>query len=290
MARFLNLSFATTQSRGRANYRSDDALTDGDDDDDGGVPLAVLFSMNLWTEGSGFSPDGVEPEWGFPADTWAHDIGIPIPSSIPSDGLSVPLVEDDIGKIIRASAVLLTPHIDQIVDTLNSGSPNKVGDLALFPTLARFTPPDEDYEFFQIIVNAPIVDLPERRVAGEGAAGGTPRTRVIAIAFGNGTGGYVAQAPATNDTFAGAQVWMKATRNPVYGTWGMDQRDWRTGSGAAYATSLRMIMRDDAVVAVIKRSELDELGVTQYRWDTFSYTTNASTEWSHDYTDWLPID
>jgi hypothetical protein len=27
MARFLNLSFATTQSRGRANYRSDDALT-----------------------------------------------------------------------------------------------------------------------------------------------------------------------------------------------------------------------------------------------------------------------
>ncbi len=141
-----------------------------------------------------------------------------------------------------------------------------------------FTPPDETYRFFQINLQGPIL-----KATGSYEAG---RTQVVGIAFGNGTGGYVPMAPYTNDTFATARVWMKATKHPTWDTWQMDQRDWRNGSGATYASSMRLLFRDNAVVAMIKESELADLGVTKFRWDVYSYTTNVNTNWSHDYTDW----
>jgi hypothetical protein len=78
---------------------------------------------------------------------------------------------------------------------------------------------------------------------------------------------------------------MKATRNPNYGNWSLDQRDWRNGVGNVYATSMRMLMRDNSAVAIIKESELRDLGATWYRWDTYSYGANVDTDWSHDFTE-----
>ena len=67
----------------------------------------------------------------------------------------------------------------------------------------------------------------------------------------------------------------------------MDQRDWRAGAGALYASSMRILLRGDAVVAIISAAELDEIAADRFRFDVFSYTTNVDTDWSHDYTDWV---
>jgi hypothetical protein len=50
---------------------------------------------------------------------------------------------------------------------------------------------------------------------------------------------------------------------------------------------MRMLIRGDAAVAIIRASELADMGVTQFRWDVFSYGADPNTGWSHDCTDWI---
>lgn len=249
------------------------------------VPVGKFFAEPLWHDGGRYSPKPTPPNWQIEIedddDEDDDEVDVPQRHCNPSYAPVVPRDADDIRYSARAKAVLTEEHIQEVVDTLNSGLPTAEGDLVVFPSVSMFTPPGEEYYFFHINLQGQLEGIPTRD--------GELRTRVVGIAFGNGQGGYVAQAPDTEDTFAGALVWMKSTRNPSRNNWSMDQRDWRYG-GAIYGTSLRLLIRGDAAVAVIRKSELDDLGVTQFRWDTFSYTTNTSTEWSHDFTEWTPIE
>lgn len=244
-----------------------------------------IFSNNVWHDGGGYAPDGVVPEWVVPARGADDPVDITIRNSNPALGLVVPLDADDIRFTAQATNVLTLPHLEQITNAFfEAGRVNAVGDLVIFPSLVGSMVAGETHRFFHFNVQADIEAVPQRGGDPE------PRTRVIGIAFGNGTGGYVPVAPNTDDTFAHALVWMKATRNPYTGYWSMQQRDWRTGTEMPYGTSLRLLVRGDAVVAVIRHGELDAIGATQYRWDTYSYTTDPSTGWSHDFTAWLPIE
>jgi hypothetical protein len=260
----------------------DDQPPPGDDDPD---PFnASIFSNNVWHDGGGYAPDGVDPEWVVPARGADEPVDITILNSNPALGSVVPLDVDDIRYVAQATNVLTSLHLEQITNAFfEAGRVNSVGDVVIFPSLVGSMVAGETHRFFHFNVQAPIEEVPQRGGAPE------PRTRVVGIAFGNGTGGYVAIPPNTGDTFAGALVWMKATRNPHTAHWSMQQRDWRTGTERPYGTSLRLLIRGDAVVALIRQGELDAIGATMYRWDTYSYTTDASTDWSHDFTGWLPI-
>ncbi len=250
---------------------------DGGDDDEE-LPAIYLFSEEWWPTGGRFAPNGIHP-FDIPGNGGPQPVGELVWSSNPANGSSLPWAMDEIKSMGYARYELNRPQIDAITATIGS-RPNKEGDLTVFPSVAMFTPELEKYRFFQINTQEDIEPL-FRSVPG--------RTQVIGIAFRNGTGGYVPVEPFTEDTFKGALVWMKATKDPLYQTWSMDQRDWRNGTGSVYGTSLRLLIRGNSAVAIIKESELDDLGVTEFRWDTFSYTTDVNTEWSHDATDWIAI-
>jgi hypothetical protein len=252
--------------------------SDGDVDDDEELPAIHLFSEEFWPTGGRFGPATIPP-FDIPGNGEPQPVGELVWSSNPANGSSLPWGMDEIKFMGYARHKLSLPQIDAIVGTAGS-RPNKEGDLTVFPSFAMFTPEDEDYLFFQINTQEDFEPL-GRSVPG--------RTQVIGIAFRNGTGGYVPVEPFTQDTFAGALVWMKATRDPLYQGWDMDQREWKYAPGSVYPTSLRLLIRGNAAVAIIKESELDELGVTEFRWDTFSYTPDVNTEWSHDSTEWVAI-
>lgn len=245
-------------------------------------PASSLFRNN-WPDGSGFNPAGTPP---FDVEGKGKDLttGVEVSHSNPALGSLIPFDFDDIRFVGYGETVLTGPQIDFITASYNNGRPNKAHDTVVIPSLAQLTPPNERYLMFKINVKAILEafqDDPEMRLADG------PRTHVIGIAFGNGTGGYVPVAPNTADSFAGALVWMKVKREQDTWPWSMDQRDWRQGNGGTLASSMRVLIRGDAVIAIIKAAELEAMGVTQFRWDAFSYTTDPSTEWSHDYTDWV---
>lgn len=238
---------------------------------------ANLFQDPYWPAGSAFRPDG-SPAFSACGVGATDPTGVPVENSDPAEGSAVPDPSDDIDYHGSGELALDADRIAAIVAAYNNGRPNADGDTVVFPSVSTLMAAGETYAVLLLSTQGAL-DL-------EGT-GGTPRTRTVGIAFGNGAGGFTPVAPNTGDPFATALVWMKATRNPYSDTWSMEQADWRAGSGTAYPTSLRLILHDQAAMAIIRHDELKDLEATQYRWDTFSYTTDPATEWSHDHTDWV---
>ncbi len=249
-------------------------------------PASSIFSNQVWAEGGAFSPTGTPP-FDIPGNGADQPIGVPRPSSNPANGSLIPYGFNEIKFVAFATYALALDQINAITGAINNGNPTAAGDLVVLPSYATGTPENERYRLFQIALNGELVPPPPPPPGARSSEPG--RTQVIGIAFGNGTGGYVPVAPYTDDTFKGALVWMKATKHPLYEIWTMDQRDWRNGNGAEYASSLRLLVRGGTAVAIIRESELQAMGATQFRWDVFSYTTNVDTDWSHDFTDWVAI-
>jgi hypothetical protein len=258
-------------------------LAPDDEDDEGGPPIVPsireLFKEPQWPAGGSFSYTGTPP-FDMRGSGGDHPVDQAVGHSDPAFGPTVPRDADEIIYQLQSLYEMYREQIDLFVTVLNGGLPT-AGDLALLPSFARLTPPDERYHFFQVNTQAPFVVPDDEWQPG--------LTRVIGFALGGESGGYEPMEPFTDDTFAGALVWMKATQNPQTGRWNMDQRDWKVGSGAVYPTSARFLMRGNSAVVKILESELEELGATWYRWDTFSYTTDVGTEWSHDFTPRLQI-
>lgn len=259
-----------------------DPVLPGDDLLDDGYGPIELFDTPPWPIGGAFSKTGTPA---FDIRGFGHEspIGVEVTYTDPSFGRRIPFAFDDVKYVARATAVLGLDQINTITGAYNNGRRNDAGDVVVLPSYATFTPENERYRFFQIRLNGAL-EMMDQRSTEPG------RTRVVGIAFGNGEGGYVAAVPNTEDPFDGALLWMKATREPLYGLWTMDQRDWRTGTGVVHASSIRLLIRGDAAVAIVREAELQAFGATRFRWDVFSYTTNATTDWSHDFTEWESID
>jgi hypothetical protein len=243
-------------------------------------PASSIFANQTWPQGGAYSPTG-NPAFDIPGNGAPQQTGVPVRSSIPGNGSVLPRPWDQIKFVAFATYALLLDHINAITGGINNGLPTQLGDLVVLPSYATGMPENERYRLFQINTEENMVPLTRSTEPG--------RTQVIGIAFRNGTGGYVPAEPYTDDTFRGALVYMKATKHPLYGVWTMQQKDWRSGTGVDYATSLRLMIRGNSAVAVIREAELDAIAATEFRWDTFSYTTDENTDWSHDFTDWIAI-
>lgn len=245
-------------------------------------PSSSIFSNTRWPEGSGFAPNGT-PAFDVNGRGAATPTDVNTPSSNPALGSGLPYAMNDIRFVAYASALLAVSQINFITSSYNNGRPNAANDVVIFPSYGLYTPEDEEYDFFQI-------NLKEYLEMFDGGKSADPtRQQVVGIAFGNGAGGYVPVAPNTADTFAGALLYTKATRVQDGWAWNMDQRDCRDGTAKSCASSMRMILRGDTMVAIIRRSELEQYGATQFRWDTYSFAADPSTDWSHDFTDWVPF-
>ena len=267
--------------------KGDSMTGPGDDplDDPGWFPMPV-FDIPSWAPGGGFSPQG-QPPFDVNGKGKEHATDVAVPNTNPAHGDRIPFAFGDIRRFVVANVVLLRSQIDLITSSYNNGRPNAAGDVVVIPSYATGMPENERYVALLMNLKAYIQALDDVDVRSRSAD--DPRTHVVGIAFGNGSGGYVPVEPNTNDPFAGALVWMKATRQQDDAPWWMDQVDWRQGTGTTYASSIRFIIRGDAVVAIIREAELAQIGATQFRWDVFSYTTDPNTDWSHDYTDWIAL-